>query len=637
MCGIAGIVKRSGRLVDEADRRAIGAMVAAMNHRGPDAQGFWESPDGSCIFGHARLSIIDVSGSPQPMIRGDDGLTYNGEVYNFREIRSELAAKGAGFRTGGDTEVVLEALRARGAGAVELLDGMFALGFWKHADQRLFLARDPFGIKPLYYTVTEHSIAFASELTPLRAVPGIDLSIADDAVIEYLLYGYVPSPKSIVSGAKKLPPGHWLAYDRMSDAVTVQRYWTPTFEVEEHLTEEHALDMLDQALDRAVGSHLVSDVPLGAFLSGGIDSSLVVSYMVRHGNHRAFTARFDEEAFDESLQAEAVARHVNAELVKCPVAIGDSVRLTDKLGVAYDEPFSDSSALPTYLVCEAMRRYVTVALSGDGGDEVFGGYLRYQKLMERSLSAPEGAFGQRVARTLRNVLPTGSLPWRRLNDRSSTPVEYYQRLQRIFAEEHLASVLREPGAFGAGARTSLLSDLMSARGNPDLLSNAQLCDITTYLPEDCLTKVDRASMAHSLEVRVPFLSREIWSVARRLPTALRVGQGAGRNKVLLRALAKRRLPSDVVGLPKKGFSIPAAEWFRGALMDRFHELATDSPIIRTYCSETGLNRLMNEHRSGARNHHHRLWNLMMLALWYEKHGTLASASSGGPTPRPVGA
>jgi asparagine synthase (glutamine-hydrolysing) len=623
MCGIAGIVKRPGRSVDPADRQAVADMIATMHHRGPDAHGVWEAPDGSCILGHARLSIIDIVGSPQPMPAGDDAISYNGEVYNFQELRARLIGRGVGFHTTGDTEVVLQALRADGGAAVDDFDGMFAFGFWSKWDERLTLARDPFGIKPLYYAVTADAIAFASELTSLRCVPGVDSAIADDALVEYLLYGYVPSPKTIIRGALKVPPGHRVVYDRRVDRVVVERYWRASYAIDERLREEEALELLDDALERAVGSHMVSEVALGAFLSGGIDSSLVVSYMARSGSHRAFTATFSEAMFDESAYAEAVARHVGVDLVKCGVSIEEGLRHIEQLGRIYDEPFSDSSALPTYLVCQSMRRHVTVALSGDGGDETFGGYLRYQRGLARSLRSPGSEFQRRIARSLREVVPMGTFAWRRLNQRALSSAEYYQRLQQVFAEEHLHGLLRDSDRLGPDVRTSLVAERVESEGGEDFLNGMQLSDIQTYLPEDCLTKVDRASMAHSLEVRVPLLSKPVWEIARRLPRSLRVQEGRG--KVLLRQLARRRLPEEVVTLPKKGFSIPGATWFRGELMERFGELMSSSTIIAEYCSRSSLERLMQEHRSGARNHHHRLWNLMMLAQWEAEHGGVTSA------------
>ncbi len=609
MCGIVGIVAAPGRLLPSLE---VGrAMNAAIVHRGPDDDGFYR--DEQALLGMRRLAIIDIAGGHQPMANADGSVqvVFNGEIYNYRELRRELEKLGQRFQTQSDTEVIVHGYAQWGESVFEHLDGMFGIAIWDTRSRSLLLARDRFGKKPLFYTVNRDGICFASELKSLLAVPGFDRSIDDDAVQGYVCFGYVPAPRSIFSSVKKLLPAHFLRY-RDGD-VSIHRYWQLEFGQRHDLNENEAEEQLASLLDQAVSSRLVADVPFGAFLSGGLDSSVVVALMARHMNQpvRTFSIGFKEAAYNELSDARRVAEHLGTrhrELVVEP----DAVDLLQQLVWFLDEPFADSSAVPTYLVSKLAREDVSMVLTGDGGDEVFAGYDRYIKFLKLQQLGALKPFAALAARSAGSLMP-GSLGYRlgRLGE----------RLQQPFPDSYLSSVAvsradiaqRLLGGRG-GEHYRSIDGLLSDLPDGDDLDRIVAIDIGSYLADDILVKLDRMAMANSLEGRAPLIDHRLVEFAVRLPAAMRVRDGRGKH--LLRQVARRWLPSDVLDKPKQGFAIPLAAWFRGPL----RELASDIIGSRAF-RERGLiapaaaDAYLADHLAGRADHGETLWLVLSLELW----------------------
>ena len=613
MCGIVGIVAAPGRPLPSLD---IGrAMNAAIAHRGPDDDGFYR--DDQALLGMRRLAIIDVAGGHQPMANADGSvqIIFNGEIYNYRELRRELEGFGQRFQTQSDTEVIVHGYAQWGESVFEHLDGMFGIAIWDTRTRSLLLARDRFGEKPLFYAVNRDSICFASELKALLSVPGFDRSIDDEAVQGYVCFGYVPAPRSIFSSVKKLSPAHFLRY-RDGD-VSVHRYWQLEFGQRLDLDESEAEEQLATLLDKAVSSRLVADVPFGAFLSGGLDSSVVVALMAQHMSQpvRTFSIGFKEAAYNELGDARRVAEHLGTrhrELVVEP----DAVELLQQLVWFLDEPFADSSAVPTYLVSKLAREDVSMVLTGDGGDEAFAGYDRYLKFLKlQQLGALKPLAGL-AARSAGALLP-GSLGYRlgRLGE----------RLQQPFPDSYLSSVAVSRADIAQrllrgqrGKHYRSIDTLLSNLPSGDDLDRIVAIDIGSYLADDILVKLDRMAMAVSLEGRSPLIDHHLVQFAVRLPTSMRVRNGRGKH--LLRQVARRWLPSDVLDKPKQGFAIPLAAWFRGPL----RELASDLIGSRAF-RERGLiapaaaDAYLADHLAGRADHGETLWLVLSLELWARRY------------------
>ena len=613
MCGIVGIVAAPGRPLPSLD---IGrAMNAAIAHRGPDDDGFYR--DEQALLGMRRLAIIDLAGGHQPMASMDGSVqvVFNGEIYNYRELRRELEGLGQCFTTQSDTEVVVHGYAQWGESVFEHLDGMFGIAIWNTRTRSLLLARDRFGEKPLFYAANREGICFASELKSLLAVPGFDRSIDDEAVQGYVCFGYVPAPRSIFSSVKKIPPAHFLRY-RDGD-VSVHRYWQLEFGQRHDLNENDAEEQLAGLLDRAVSSRLVADVPFGAFLSGGLDSSVVVALMAQHMSQpvRTFSIGFKEAAYNELSDARRVAEHLGTqhrELVVEP----DAVELLQQLVWFLDEPFADSSAVPTYLVSKLAREDVSMVLTGDGGDEAFAGYdryLKFLKLQQLGAMKPLAAFAARSAAAL---LP-GSLGYRfgRLGE----------RLQQPFPDNYLSSVAVSRADIAqhllgrqGGKHYRSIDALLNNLPDGDDLDRIVAIDIGSYLADDILVKLDRMAMANSLEGRAPLIDHHLVEFAVRLPASMRVRNGRGKH--LLRQVARRWLPSDVLDKPKQGFAIPLAAWFRGPL----RELASDLIASRAF-RERGLiaaaaaDAYLADHLAGRADHGETLWLVLSLELWARRY------------------
>jgi asparagine synthase (glutamine-hydrolysing) len=641
MCGFAGFIDLA-RSTPEADllARAEG-MAAQLYRRGPDGDGVWADASAGLAMGHRRLAILDLSpAGHQPMVSADGRyvIAYNGEVYNFPELRAELEAGGVAFRGSCDTEVVVEAIAAWGLeAALGRMTGMFALALWDKAERILCLARDRLGIKPLYWGRCGDHFLFASEIKALRAHPAWTATVDRDALAAYLRFGYVPAPRSIYAGIAKLEPGTFLTL-RDGDEAEIRRYWdlreiTLSARARQRDMDDcEATERLDGLLRDAVKGRMAADVPLGAFLSGGVDSSTVTALMQAQSSHpvKTFSIGFSESAFDESSEAAAVARHLGTDHTELIVSPADARAVIPHLPDIYDEPFADSSQIPTYLVSRLARGQVSVALSGDGGDEIFAGYNRHR------LAAGPWPRLERVPLALRRLASSSlrGLPpalWDFLFSLSP------KRLRHVLTGDRmhkLATVLA--GADGAdlyGRLVSQWSDPESLvvegaregeriwddpglmRDLPELMARMRYMDTVGYLPGDILTKLDRASMAVSLETRVPLIDHRVVEFATGLPPHMLIrGQ---RGKWLLRQVLHRYVPEELVTRPKTGFGVPLDSWLRGPLRDWAEGLLSRSRLEEEgFFAPAPVRRAWKEHLSGRRNHQHKLWAALMFQAWH---------------------
>ena len=640
MCGIAGFIDFSGHDRASAERR-VQAMNGALLHRGPDEGGIYV--DDNAALGHRRLAIIDLSGGQQPMSVADGRLqiVFNGEIYNFAETRAQLVAAGLTFRTNSDTEVILNAYLHWGEQCVERLFGMFAFAIWDTRERTLFLARDRVGKKPLYYCRNGSTFAFASELKALRAGDLIRGELDPEALDCYLTFGYIPSPRTIYKDVYKLPAARTL---RVSAGANhpLRSYWNLSFAEPVNRSLGEAVEEFEHLLDEAVRCRLVGEVPLGAFLSGGLDSSLVVSSMAKLSGQPVITNSigFDDAKYNELEAARLIATQLRTNhhefLVKPRAA-----DILPKIAWHFDEPIADSSAVPTWYVCEMARRTVTVALSGDGGDEAFGGYtFRYLPHMFESriraalpvaLRAPLfGALGAVWPASARLPQPL-RLKTIFENLAASDAEAFYRDLiwlrgdarQKIYSGDFL-------GKLKGFTPMETVYPLYAGSDAPDALGRSQYTDVNFYMTDDVLAKVDRMSMAHSLEVRAPLMDHRVFEFAARLPANLKID--GKRGKLVLRDLAARRLPAEIINLPKRGFSIPAAEWLRTELKSMAESLVLDrNGLVANLLERKEVERMWHEHQSGSRDHNVFLWGVMMLGLWEQGTRTPPGAASASTT------
>ena len=621
MCGIAGRVNfLSGAPVT---RKVVEGMCGLLAHRGPDG---WDvHVDGPVGLGHRRLAIIDLSSAgTQPMSTADGRLwiTFNGEIYNFLDLRAELEARGHVFRSRTDTEVILAAYETYGVECLGRLRGMFAFAIWDARRRRLFAARDRLGQKPLHYWIDRDGIAFASEPKAFLADPAFTPEADPAAIVEYLAFQYVPAPRSAFRGLRKLPPAHYLVVQ--DGNVRIERYWRLSYARKRPLNEADAAEELRDRLSEAVRLRLISDVPLGAFLSGGIDSGTVVALMAACGSGpvKTFSIGFEQKEYDELPAARLVAERYGTdhhEFVVRPHAL----RLLPALVWHYNEPFADSSAIPTFVLSELTRRHVTVALNGDGGDENFAGYERYRaNVVARYLD--------RIPRLLRASVAqaAGHIP------RGGNPRSVLSRGRRFFeaaAQDREQRYVSWMSHFNANLRREVCTPefLAAAATDPDeRLLNAYAqsdatdfvdatldVDVNNYLPDDLLVKVDIASMAHGLEARSPFLDHELMEFAASLPSDLKLKAGA--KKYILKQAARPLLPSEILDRPKMGFGVPIDAWFRTELKELVSDLVGSAAFRdRGILQPFRIQRLIEEHVDGVRSWHYQLWNVLMLELWY---------------------
>lgn len=608
MCGLAGW---AGPI--DLSSSVLRVMCDTLRHRGPDDEGLLVTPS-RVGLGFRRLSVIDLATGNQPLFNEDRSVavTCNGEIYNFRSLRRELEGRGHTFRTDSDVEVVCHLYEELGVDCLQRLRGMFAIALWDERADRLMLAVDRMGVKPLYWAPVGRGLVYGSEpraiLASGKLVPRPDL----EAIMQYLTLQYIPAPLTGLRGMRKLAPGERLLFERGSPRS--ERWWTlPEASDSPQLAEGDALERLDELLADATRSRLVSDVPVGALLSGGVDSSLVVSYMAEQpGQVKTFSIDVPVAGFSEAVHARAVARMYSTdhhELAIGPEMLADSVEAISQIG----EPFADSSAVPTQLLARLARTHVTVALAGDGGDEAFGGYRRYAVMAQLDRTALAGRLvAALMPESVRWRLPRADrwmqLAARSRHDRYAELVTHFQpdRLQRLC----------QPDFIGAAGGTSEAWDqVLELPGGTGISCYARL-DTLTYLPGDILVKVDRMSMAHSLEVRSPFLDHAVQELAVDLPSSLKLRSGT--TKWILRELAFRRgIPEAVINRPKMGFAIPVGAWMRGSLKDWVQDLVlSERSRARGYFVEAELRRLLSEHLEGRADHETRLWNLAMLELWH---------------------
>ncbi len=631
MCGISGFCSAVPR-----GRAVLEAMNATLRHRGPDDTGVWlaggrasdgwTAASGTVGLAQRRLAIIDLSPAGRnPMSNDEETLwiTYNGEVFNFREVRAELEGAGFRFRTQTDSEVILKAYERWGRGCVERFVGMFAFAIWDSRRSSLFIARDRLGIKPLYYLERAGEIAFASELKALRPYPSFDGSIDREALGQFLRFQYVPSPASIYQAARKLPPGHWLEW--RDGRARIERYWDPVrVAQEEELrgSEEELFERFEALLSEAVRYRLISDVPLGAFLSGGVDSSTVVALMQENagGPVKTFSIGFEDRELDESSDARSVARYLGTEHHERICTTQDALDLIPLLARHFDEPFGDSSAIPTMLVSRFAREHVTVALSGDGGDELFWGYNRYSAhdRLQRLMRAP--AWLRRLAAGPLSVAPDRrarhAAEWIRMEDRGED--RYLRFISTLGPKEvaRLSGTEGDPPVLYEDARLRL------GESRPDAVS---VRDLVSYLPEDILTKVDRTSMAFSLEARVPLLDHRLVEFTLRLPLALKLR--SGRSKYLLRKSLYRRVPRSLIERPKKGFRVPVARWLTGDLKDSVRGVLSPEGVRRAgLVDPEAVGDLLGRDLSGAGRRPDAIWSLYVLHLWASEAASQAGAA-----------
>ncbi len=641
MCGIAGFIGAASGIAG-GDAGAIAeAMAASIAYRGPDDQGIWIDAETETALVHRRLSIIDLSAAGhQPMISANERyvISYNGEVYSFQPIAAELAARGHNFRGHSDTEVILESFAVNGIEAtLKRMIGMFAIALWDRRDRTLTLMRDRLGIKPLYWAKFGNTFMFGSELKALRAHPGWTPRIDQSAVAAFMRHNYIPAPRTIYEGVHKLEPGTILTLPWRGEP-KISRFWdaravardgshSPIEGSDAELTEQ-----LESLLKDAVGRRMIADVPLGAFLSGGVDSSTVVALMqaAKSGTVKSFSIGFDIPGYNEAHHAAAVARHLGTDHTELTVTAKEALDVIPRLPEFYDEPFADSSQIPTYLVSAMTRKYVTVALSGDGGDELFAGYNRYQLTQRfwRSLSLMPRAVRRGAAAAITAVRPDrwtqmlAALPSRLRPPQAGDKVHkaasvlrldsadaVYRRLVSHWEPSEIMPQAREPN--------SILDDPTLAKDFPDLLPRMQFLDLVTYLPDDILTKVDRASMAVALEARVPLIDHRVVEFAWRLPENVKVRNGT--SKWILRQVLYRHVPPELIERPKMGFGIPLGEWLRGPLRDWAETLLGEQRLREAGLLDTAMvRRYWQDHLDGRRNWQYLLWDVLMLEAWRER-------------------
>ncbi|MBT3067033.1 XrtA/PEP-CTERM system amidotransferase [Rhodoferax sp. U11-2br] len=634
MCGIAGLFDTRGKR--EFAPKLMERINNVQAHRGPDELGLHLEP--GLAFGHRRLSVIDLSTGQQPLFNEDHSvaIVFNGEIYNYQALTTELKALGHVFRTRSDTEVIIHAWEAWGEDCVQRLRGMFAFAVWDRNQQTLFLARDRLGVKPMFYALLgDGSFIFGSELKVITAHPAFVRSIDPLAVEEYFALGYVADPRCIYTGAHKLAPAHTLTLRHGQGLPEPKSYWDVSFSLDNRISGEDATHELRARLDESVQLRLMAEVPLGAFLSGGVDSSAVVATMASVSSTQVRTCAigFDDPKFNESDFAQQVAERYHTdhhlEIVK-----SDDFDLIDTLARLYDEPFADSSAIPTYRVCQLARKHVTVALSGDGGDESFGGYRRYRlhAAEERARNLVPLGLRQPLFGALGHMFP--KLDWAPRMFRAKTTLQALA-LDSTQAYLHSVSVLRSDeretlysSGFKrtlAGYRAQEVFKHHAAKANTtDPLALVQYLDYKTWLVGDINTKVDRASMAHSLEVREPLMDHELIEWLATLPSELKIKGQEG--KWLLKKAFEPSLPNDVLYRPKMGFSVPLAKWLRGPLRERLQQAVLGPQLEATgYFNQETLQTMVRQHLSGQRDHSAPLWTLLMFDAFLRQAAELPDA------------
>jgi asparagine synthase (glutamine-hydrolysing) len=647
MCGIAGFWKNpTNRSVNWLEETAT-TMANTLVHRGPDDSGVWVDLEVGVAFGHRRLSIIDVSeAGHQPMISRDGRyvIVYNGEVYNFQELGLQLVKLGHRFRGNSDTEVMLACFVEWGVQeSVKKFNGMFAFALWDREERQLWLARDRIGEKPLYYGTQNGTFFFASELKAIRAHPDFRPKINRDALASFLRFSYVPAPHSIYKSIKKLLPGHLLCLQSSKSDSNSYPYWS--MEEVMHVNKidpfsgsmEEAVDELEKRLKNTVRSRMVSDVPLGAFLSGGIDSSTIVALMQSQNDNavNTFSIGFHEQEFNEAIYAKKVAKHLGTNHTELYVTPQEAMDVIPKLSLMYDEPFADSSQIPTHLISVLARKHVTVSLSGDGGDELFAGYNRYfiaDRLWKLTGRIPNvlknktadlmdvisSAIVQRLFGKIEGILSPRM--------KVSLPAEKFYKLARSLRAtsspqaiyKRIVSIIHSPEQLlisGNELKTKVDAEALW-REIDDIILTMMYLDIKTYHPDDILQKVDRASMNVSLENRVPYLDHDLMEFIISLPLAMKIRNGS--SKWILRQVLYRYVPQDLIERPKMGFAVPVGDWIKGPMRNWASKLISQKRMDNEgYFNKDAVGKMWRQHLSGRYNRTHELWNILMFQAWLE--------------------
>ncbi len=624
MCGITGFVNRDGRA---ADRELLEAMNFAIIHRGPDEDGFFIHDNVGLAM--RRLSIIDLASGQQPIFNADRTkcIIFNGEIYNYQELREGLIARGHNLFTKSDTEAVLRLYEESGPGSLQQLRGMFAFAIWDDVEKTLFLARDRIGKKPLLYSKQPNGdLIFGSEFQALLKHPSVSRDVDYDAIDSYFTYLCVPAPQTAFKAIRKLEPGHWLRWK--NGEIETQRYWLPDFSKKIKISEEEAIEETTRLVREATKLRMISEVPLGAFLSGGVDSSVVVALMAQESSApvKTFSIGFEEEDFSELKYAKRVAEHVGAEYNEFIVR-PHAVDVLPTLVEHYGEPYADQSAVPTYYVAKETRQHVTVALNGDGGDESFGGYERYAAMRAAEIY-------QRFPASLRKIFvetPLGMLPSSELRRTRIRDAQRFIRAANLPRSERYYYWM-------SGIKDSMKNELyteefkQTRNGNTPfhfidqwykrangsgMLDSTLLADQMTYLPNDLLVKVDIASMANSLEARSPFLDHKVIEFAASLPENFKMR--GFQPKYLLKKVAARLVPRSVVYRPKMGFGVPVGKWFRGEMKDFVHSvLLSETALKRGLTEPAVVARWIDEHETATVDHTFQIWGLLMLELWFQQ-------------------
>jgi len=620
MCGIAGLFGPEESMSPDRRRAVVRQMCQVIEHRGPDDDGF--HIDGGMAIGMRRLAIIDLFTGKQPICNEDGSvwIVFNGEIYNFQEIREDLIRRGHTFQTGTDTEVIVHLYEDEGERCVERLRGMFAFAIWDKRDRSLFIARDRVGVKPLHYWMAGETLVFGSEIKSILQHPDVTRDVNLEAISEFLTFGYVPDPASAFRGIHKLMPGHTLTFK--DGRLSTRRYWD--FEYDQDAAsapvreESYYTERIRELIAESVKLRLISDVPLGAFLSGGIDSSTVVAMMAREMDRpvKTFSIGFTDSSFDELHYARITADHFNTEHHEF-VVTPDVCKIVEEIVWHHDEPFADVSSIPTYIVSKMAREHVTVVLSGDGGDELFGGYDRY--LIDRQ----RGVFG-RIPGFLRKLILTGSRALPRstygknfLRNAALDPNSRYIDSISYFDEDSKrnllsADVRRELAGIDSA---NSFRRLLEAPRSSERLDHLLYLDSKTYLPSDILTKVDRMSMAHSIEAREPLLDHKLIEFVQTIPAALKLRGSVGKH--ILKAAVRGLVPDEIINRPKQGFGVPIKRWFNNELRELLYDTLTDSRTLqRGYFDQAAVNEILDEHRRGRRDNSTHLWGLLTLELWH---------------------
>jgi asparagine synthase (glutamine-hydrolysing) len=621
MCGIAGFFEPEERLAPAEQRRVLAQMCNVIEHRGPDDEGFFVE-DGVAL-GMRRLSIIDLFTGHQP-ISNEDGtvwIVFNGEIYNYRELRDDLIRRGHAFKTNTDTETIVHLYEEEGEACVSRLRGMFAFAIYDRRARKLFLARDRVGVKPLHYALAGNRLVFGSEIKSLLQHPEVPRAVNHEAISDFLSFSYVPDPQTAFRGIRKLPPGHTLTF---KDGFLVTRcYWDfdyPEQEPDQKVeSEEYYIERLRELIAESVSMRLMSDVPLGAFLSGGIDSSTVVAMMARAMGRpvKTFSIGFTESSHDELHYARIAARHFDTEHHEF-IVTPDVCRVVEEIVWHHDEPFADVSSVPTYIVSKMAREHVTVVLSGDGGDELFAGYERY--LVDRQRQKFErlpGFFRRNLMLRASRWLPRHVYGKNYLRNVSLEPGARYIDSISCFDEDKKQQLLSGDfrRALSRHNATEKFTRLFAAPGSPERLDHLLYLDSKTYLPGDIMTKVDRMSMAHSVEAREPLLDHRLIEFAQRIPAVFKL-RGSETKSILKKAM-RGIIPDEIIDRPKQGFGVPMQKWFKEDLREMVIDTLNDSRTRqRGYFDQRVVSATLREHLSGRRDNSRHLWSLLMLELWH---------------------